>query len=99
MKEYHRRVGIDLPQADLHAIIHVAVESQIAELEEPTYRKLDALIEEGLDRHEAIHAIGAVLMMHLRDIARAEPGDEVPFGPYHAELETLTAESWRRDVG
>jgi hypothetical protein len=99
VKEYHRRVGIDLPQADLHAIIHVAVESQIAELEEPTYRKLDALIEEGLDRHEAIHAIGSVLMMHLRDIARAEPGDEVPFGPYHAELETLTAESWRRDVG
>ena len=99
VKDYHRRAGIDLPQADLHAIIHVAVENQIAELEEPTYRKLDALIEEGLDRHEAIHAIGSVLVIHLHEITRAEPGDEAPFASYHVELDKLTAESWRRDFG
>ncbi|HEY4922515.1 MAG TPA: DUF1186 domain-containing protein [Xanthobacteraceae bacterium] len=96
VKDYHRRAGIDLPQEDLHASIHAAVENQIAELDERTYRKLDALIAEGLDRHEAIHAIGSVLAIHLHDIMREAPVDGVAFETYHAELAKLTAASWRR---
>jgi hypothetical protein len=97
VKDYHRRARIDLPQADLHAIVHVAVENQIAELDERTYRKLDALIEEGLDRHEAVHAIGSVLMMHLRYIMAELPVEAAAHDRYWAELAALTAASWRRE--
>jgi len=52
------------------------------------------LINKGLDRHEAIHAIGIIeFMSDLIDKAesRAEPN-----APYFAALERLTVEDWRR---
>ena len=99
VRTYHRGAGIEPPGADVHAMIHVVVENRIAELDEPTYRKLDALIEEGLDRHEAIHAIGSVLIMHVHDIMSEEEIDGPATDAYHVKLEGLTAESWRRDFG
>ncbi len=97
VKDYHRRARIHLPQADLHAVIYVAVENQIAEPDERVCLKLDALMDEGLDRHEAIHAIGSILAMHLRDIMSDAPAARAGHDRYFAELEALTAASWRRD--
>ena len=58
-------------------------------------------MNEGLDRHDAIHAIGAVLMMHLHDIANGAAQGPAPqvHDAYFAELQGLTAENWRRDFG
>jgi hypothetical protein len=102
VKDYHRRAGIEAPGAEAHALFHLVVENQIAEGDElPVRRKLEALMAEGLDRHDAIHAIGAVLMMHLHDVvsgAAREPATAVN-DAYFAGLEALTAESWRRDFG
>ena len=57
---------------------------------------LARLMGEGLDRHDAIHAIGAVLIGHMSDLMKAGRAEGDPNLPYFAELERLTAEQWRR---
>jgi len=89
----------------LHAIIHTVVESQIADAELPVRGTAQRLMSEGLDRHEAIHAIGSVLAGHLNDLMRdIRPNENHvdtrsnhdPNEAYFAELEALTAEGWLR---
>ncbi|HEY1544326.1 MAG TPA: hypothetical protein VGG01_18145 [Xanthobacteraceae bacterium] len=71
VKDYHRRIGDELARSDAHAMAHVIVANRVAMGDElPVRRKLEALMDEGLDRHEAIHAIGAVVMTHLNDVVR-----------------------------
>jgi hypothetical protein len=96
-RDYHRRKGIRPPNATLHATLHAIVESQIALADEtPVRRTAQRLMDEGLDRHEAIHAIGLVLIEFIRDLMSApKPGGD-PNVPYFAALERLTAEDWRR---
>jgi hypothetical protein len=100
---YHRREKIRLPREQVHAVVHVVVENQIADAELPVRRIAQRLMSEGLDRHETIHAIGSVLAGHVNDLMRevnagrnpveTEPD---PHRRYFAELEDLTAEAWRR---
>ena len=94
--DYHRRAGVKLEDLKLHAITHVVVENQVA-LGEPTpvSATLNRLVDEGLDRHEAIHAIGSVLMSIVFDVSQ-EPdvGGDIN-ARYSRELATLTAASWR----
>jgi hypothetical protein len=72
VERYHRRQGVRLPNLRLHAVIHVVVESQVAMGDElPVAGTLARLITEGLDRHEAIHAIGNVLAGHIHDLMTA----------------------------
>jgi hypothetical protein len=97
-QDYHRRAGIRLPNATLHATMHAVVENQIALGDEtPVPRVMLRLMDEGLDRHQAIHAIGSVLLGHIYDLLKSQPdpGTE-PNKPYFAALERLTAEDWRR---
>jgi hypothetical protein len=54
---------------------------------------------EGLDRHEAIHAIGSVLIGHVRDLMREGASTPDPNGPYVKALRTLTAHSWIEEFG
>jgi hypothetical protein len=62
-RDYHRRKGIRLLNATLHATAHAIVENQIALGDEtPARRTAQRLMDEGRDRHEAIHAVGMVLM-------------------------------------
>jgi hypothetical protein len=102
VKAYHRRIGDAFERPDAHATAHLIVENQVALGDElPVRRKLAQLMDEGLDRHDAIHAIGAVLMMHIHDVmsgAAQGPAPQVD-DAYFAKLEGLTAESWRRDFG
>src|SRR5690349_5368390 len=63
---YHTRSGIDLPNVQVHATLHAIVENQIALGDEtPVRNKARQLMAQGLDRHEAIHAIAAVLIKHI----------------------------------
>ena len=63
VQDYHRRARVELPNATGHAIAHVIVENQIALGDElAVERTLNRLVAEGLDRHDAIHAIGSVLV-------------------------------------
>lgn len=99
VEDYHRRARLKAPRATAHAIMHVIVENQIAEDEAlPAKRAAERLISQGLDRHEAIHAIGSVLIGHMNDLLKqGKPRDgSDPNAAYFAELERLTAEAWRR---
>ena len=96
---YHRRARAKLPNAQLHAAIHAIVENQLAEGFDLARDALDRLRAEGLDRHEAIHAIGSVLIAHLGNLLRE--GAEAPDhnAPYCHALRTLTASGWREEFG
>jgi hypothetical protein len=97
LANYHRRKGIRLPNATLHATAHAIVENQIALGDDtPARRTAQRLMDEGLDRHEAIHAIGMVLMEFIYDLMKAPASPADPNAPYFAALERLTAEDWRR---
>jgi hypothetical protein len=103
VEDYHRSIGEeDLEMLSRHATAHVIVEDQIAA--EPTSaagRALSRLIVEGLDRHEAIHAVACVYMAAVSDAVKAGATAEtleVP-PPCDAELDRLTVETWRRDYG
>jgi hypothetical protein len=68
--DYHQRAGIRFPRPKVHAIFHAVVESQIADPELPVRSTVERLMDEGLDRHEAIHAVGSVLAGHMHDLMR-----------------------------
>lgn len=62
VEQYHQHKKIRVPNVRAHAAFHAIVETQTAMGDEsPVACKLQALLDEGLDRHEAIHAIGSVL--------------------------------------
>src|ERR1700686_2550405 len=69
VESFHRRARIRLPDAKVHAVIHAVVENQVALGDEiPVKRTVQRLISEGLDRHEAIHAVGSVLIGLMSDL-------------------------------
>lgn len=96
VEEYHRARRIDLPNARLHAALHAVVESQAAMGDElPVAATLSRLMDEGLDRHEALHAVAAVLASHMAALQRGElPPTGDPNDAYFAELRKLTRQSW-----
>jgi hypothetical protein len=98
VRQYHRRNRIRLPNERLHAITHVIVENQVALGDTFLARAvLLRLMEEGLDRHEAVHAIGWVLSEQLFAAIREEGGADLN-AQYVEKLNRLTAESWRKQA-
>ena len=96
-RDYHRSAGIPMPNATLHATLHAIVEAQIALGDEtPARRTAQRLMDDGLDRHEAIHAIALVLVEFMRDLMNAPQSGTDPNAPYFAALERLTVDDWRR---
>jgi len=89
---HHKRAKVELANAHMHALIHVAVENQLAEGNEVVRETLDRLMADGLDRHEAIHAIGTVLLDYMNNMLRR--GQAVPHEEYFQAPRSLTAESW-----
>jgi len=99
VKEYHRRAKVRLPNANLHATTHVIVENQVALGDAyPVRSVLLRLMEEGLTRHDAIHAIGLVLAERLFAGLREEGQPADLNAEYVEKLNRLTAESWRRQA-
>jgi len=78
-------------------VIHAVVETQIALGDElSAAQTLDRLLEERLDRHDAIQAIGSVLAEHLHSaLVGIKTGGDLGTGP-RTRLDELSAESWRR---
>ncbi len=92
--EHHRESGVELPNEQVHAVVHVVVENQIVLGDEMSAQAtLERLMREGLDRHEAIHAVGSVLVDLVQALIRddAAPGTNER---YNEELEKLTAAEW-----
>lgn len=94
VRQYHKRARAPVGASpDVHAGIHVAVENQLAEGHPAATGALSRLVAEGLDRHEAVHAIGAVLAAEMFDVMKLQ----TPHDPdrYARRLQTLTASRWR----
>ena len=53
---------------------------------------------EGLDRHDAIHAIASVLSGVMYDAATRKEARDLK-AVYYSEVSRLTAESWRSQAG
>ena len=85
-----------------HVNIHVAVESQIANGEpKGTAETVEALMRQGLSRHEAIHAVGTVLTDEIYHILKDKrPFDEAGFVRKLKQLvKPSAARTWRRAKG
>ena len=97
--DYHRRTGVQLENPQYHAIAHVVVENQVA-LGEATSvpETLNRLMDGGLDRHDAIHAIGNILMDIVFDAAHEQDDGGDVNAKYNQKLATLTAASWRSQL-
>lgn len=95
VEDYHVRSGVELPNRFLHSAIHAVVENQLASGEpQEVGRALARLLAGGLDRHEAVHAIGSVVAEQVFKILK-EPEVSDQNKAYCAALERLTAERWR----
>ena len=78
----------------IHASIHVIVENQLALESEPTPATYSRLIAQGLSRHEAIHAIGAVISEDMFEIMKGNKDQAMT--RYKDRLEKLTAKRWKK---
>jgi hypothetical protein len=98
VSSYHRRKKIRLPNAQLHAVIHVIVENQLALGETVVVDTLARLQSEGLSRHDALHAIGSVLAEDLYELLReASDANGHTYERYLERLGDLSASTWRAD--
>ncbi len=93
--DYHKRKRIRLPNALVHATFHVAIESQLAEAIPEVRDALDRLMGEGLDRHEAIHAIGSVLAECTWSALRREATGADLNEQYFEGLRRLSRDEWK----
>ena len=96
VEAYDHDIGEDLPNPMLHASAHVIVENQIASDDPPEVRQaLKRLLAQGLDRHEAVHAIGTLVSELTFDILKSQtPYDDAKDKKYRGALESLTIETW-----
>ena len=95
--EFHENSNDSLDESalNIHSSIHVIVENQLAMGVELLPETMEKLMRQGLDRHEAIHAIGAIMCEDINEILR---GEKAEFSPkqYRRKLEKITAKRWRK---
>lgn len=99
IREYHENAGIELEFIALltHVGLHLVVENQVAMSDETNVSAtLQRLMDEGLDRHQAMHAIGLVLMEHMHNAVSGDGDRETLMKDYYRKLEKLTADKWLR---
>jgi hypothetical protein len=97
VERFHKAAKIKLPNTRGHAAFHVIVENQIAEGYEPTVRAIVRLTADGLDRHEAVHAVGSVISEFVFNVTKS-PGNQSPEETkaiISAGIERITAKAWR----
>ena len=96
--KHHGEAGVELPEQQIHAVVHAVVENQIALGDEvPIRTTLDRLVKEGLDRHEPVHAIGSVLAENLQDLLNDDEPTPNINERFFQELNNLKAAEWLRN--
>ena len=100
IEDYHNTLNLPMETAALkmHCMLHVTVENQLAEAEYPIIQQtLDKLTRQGLDRHDALHAIASILCNGLFDAMRGAES-EFSIKNYRRKLEKLTAKRWKNGL-
>jgi hypothetical protein len=96
IRAFHQRSKISVPNLEAHAATHAIVENQLAEALPSAVNALQRLLAGGLDRHDAVHAIGCVLMEHLWNLQNKPVSEGDPNQAYFAALDAFTVDSWRK---
>jgi hypothetical protein len=101
IEDYHRHAGIRVPNEQAHAIIHAIVENQLALRVDAVVTAMQRLAGEGLDRHEALHAVGTILAGLLHELMHSgtTATPEVTNDMYATALGKLSAAWWREQYG
>ena len=87
--------GLAAGRLRLHLAIHAVVETQVVEGKpRETRLTLERLVEEGLDRHEAVHAIGHVVSEEMLSVLAG--GTTYDERRYTERLHALSAVEWRQ---
>ncbi len=94
VRHYHEATEQPHEGSGGHAAIHTIVETQLAQGHPAATDALARLQRDGLDRHDAIHAIGSVVAKDIYNMLKHRTTHE-PEG-YARRLAALTANSWRR---
>jgi hypothetical protein len=93
--DFHSELDLEMPADALsvHSSIHVIVENQLAMGVDLISETIAKLTRQGLNRHEAIHAIGAIISEDIFDIMK---GNTEEFSPikYRRKLDKITAKRW-----
>jgi hypothetical protein len=96
-KKYHddHEPMLDKGSAIIHAAMHAVIETQIAMIDPPqVHRTFTKLVDAGLNRHHAIHVVGAVLaeqLYHLMDLQKS-----AQYNPYGRSLAELDIAAWKK---
>jgi hypothetical protein len=98
---FHDARDSEEPGARMHVVMHCVVETQIAEGLEPAIRVLQRAKQEGLGRHQGIHAVVSVLTEHLQKIMHSDAvADAAALNRrYAAELARLDLKRWKKRLG
>ena len=94
--DYHTSIGDVGDNARTHCLLHVIIENQIAMggAMEPVRERMRQLMAQGLDRHNALHALCSVLIRHMNWIGMSNiKGDQD--ARYFREIRRMTAQKWR----
>lgn len=86
------------PSMQRHAGMHVGVENQLASGKPPQVAEaLARLIRDGMNRHDALHAVGWVMTEHMkRAVETRKPIDN---DAYLHDLEQLSLQRWLEMAG
>lgn len=79
----------------MHSYMHVVVENQIATNVDLVQETITKLVRQGLSRHEALHAISAIIVKDIFDMLKETKSDFCP-KKYRRKLEKITAKRWRK---
>lgn len=93
VRRHHKKAKCRSGSPELHAVIHITVETQLAERHVAATAAMDRLIAEGLERHEALHAIGSIVAAEMFDVVKSKRTHDPE--AYSRKLGKLTAASWR----
>src|SRR5678815_4077639 len=72
----HTAARVKVPNLKTHAVMHAAVENQVAQGYGPSKRAVARLQSEGLSRHEAIHAIGSVVAEFVYELSQDQTPEQ-----------------------
>jgi hypothetical protein len=93
VRRHHRKARQRSGSPKAHAAIHLTVENQLAQGHPAACAAMTRLMSEGLDRHEALHAIGSIVAGDIFDVVRSNRRHDPE--AYRQRLGRLTAQSWR----
>lgn len=97
VRTFHEKLddGLSEDALEMHTMFHVIVENQLAEKVEFIPETIAKLTRQGLDRHEIIHAIAAIVSEDILDLWK---GNKKAFSPkqYRRKLEKITAKRWSK---